>query len=50
MKHVIDADNQKVLETFPESATELVKLKYEILNQWDDVSIDVNGDIILWKE
>ena len=49
-KKVIDADNQKILETFDETETEFKLQYYESLGKWDDVSLDHNGDIILWEE
>ena len=50
MKNVIDADNEKILEYFEESDTKMIKEKYEIIGKWDDISIDFNGDLILWEE
>ena len=50
MKKVIDADNQKILEYFNPEETEKVKLKYEAKGKWDDISIDSDGDIILWED
>ena len=50
MKRVIDADNNTILETFPESETEIKVAYYESLGKWDDISVDHDGDIILWEE
>jgi hypothetical protein len=50
MKKVIDADNQVCLEQFDEKATGEVKAKYELSGEWDDISVDASGDIILWEE
>ena len=55
MKKVIDADNNKLLEEFKEEETDEKetdsKVKYyESLEKWDDISVDRNGDIILWEE
>lgn len=49
-KKVIDADNQRVIETFDVSETERVKAKYEAMGKWSDISVDIDGDIILWEE
>ena len=49
MKKVIDADNMKCLETFDETQTEQMLEKYRSLGKWEDVSADINGDIILWE-
>lgn len=50
MKKVIDADNQKILETFEENETDKKVEYYTSLCKWDDISVDRDGDIILWKE
>ncbi len=50
MKRVIDADNNKILEYFKETETSVIKEKYENIGNWEDISIDVDGDIILWEE
>jgi hypothetical protein len=49
-KMVIDADNQKCIGYFKVSETEETKAKYETMNKWNDISIDRNGDLILWEE
>lgn len=50
MKKVIDADNNKLLEEFREEETDEKVKYYESLDKWNDISIDHNGDIILWEE
>lgn len=50
MKRVIDADNNLILETFAKEATEEIKKYYEIIGRWNDISVDHDGDIILWEE
>ena len=50
MKKVIDADNMVCLEEFQETQTEQIKEKYELVGKWADVSIDCNGDLILWED
>jgi len=50
MKKVIDADNNKLLEEFDKSQTDEKVEYYKSLGKWDDVSIDCDGDIILWEE
>ena len=50
MKKVIDADNQKVLQTFEEKDTEKTLAYYRSLGKWNDISVDRDGDIILWEE
>jgi hypothetical protein len=49
-KKVIDADNQIILEYFAPVSTRLIKSKYQMMNKWDDISVDKNGDIILWEK
>lgn len=48
-KKVIDGDTMKCLETFEESQTEQMLEKYQTLGKWDDVSVDSDGDIILYE-
>ena len=50
MKKVIDADNNKLIETFDEKETDSKVKYYESLGKWDDFSVDRDGDIILWEE
>ena len=50
MKKVIDADNMKLIEYFDVSETEAKLNYYSSLGKWDDVGVDINGDIILWEE
>jgi len=52
MNMVIDADNQECLETFNaknHKEKEKIKIKYENMNQWDDITFDCNDDLILWE-
>lgn len=49
MKKVIDADNKRVLETFDPKDTDKVLEKYQNDGRWEDVGVDVDGDIILWE-
>lgn len=48
-RRVIDADNQVILEYFAPIVTTKIKAKYEAMNKWNDISIDHDGDIILWQ-
>lgn len=48
MKKVIDGDSMRCIETFEESQTEQMIEKYQSLRKWDDVSVDSDGDIILY--
>lgn len=50
LKKVIDADRQKILETFEKRNTRMVIKKYTDMGKWDDVSTDKDGDIILWEQ
>lgn len=49
-KRVIDADNNKILETFDPKYQHTVQKKYEAMGKWTDVSVDCDGDIILWED
>ena len=48
-KKVIDGDTMKCLETFEESQTPQMLEQYQALGKWDDVSVDNDGDIILYE-
>ena len=48
-KKVIDGDTMKCLETFEESQTQQMLEKYQALGKWDDISVDNDGDIILYE-
>ena len=48
-KKVIDGDTMKCLETFEESQTQQILEKYKALGKWDDVSLDSDGDIVLYE-
>ena len=50
IKSVIDADNNRIIRSFTKEQTDEVFKHYKSLGKWDDVSIDIDGDIILWKE
>ncbi len=52
IKRVIDADNQKILEIFNPKLVDTSSMvaKYEAMGKWNDVGVDVDGDIILWEE
>jgi len=50
LKKVIDADNQKLLEYFDEKDTAKTMNKYAGIGKWDDISLDCDGDIILWEQ
>lgn len=49
MKKVIDGDTMKCLETFKETQTEEIIKKYKKIGKWKDVSLDHDGDLILFK-
>lgn len=49
-KKVINADTMKCIEMFDEKQTEQMLRKYQSMGKWDDVSVDADGDIILWNE
>lgn len=49
-KKVIEGDTMKCLEMFDENQTEQILEKYKTIGKWDDVSVDNDGDIILWEE
>jgi len=50
MKKVIDADNQKILEYFDKKDTDNIRRKYTNMGKWEDISLDSDGDLILWEE
>ena len=49
MKKVIDGDTMKCLETFDENQTQTILEKYQELGKYDDISVDTDGDIILYE-
>jgi len=49
-KAVIDADSEQVIERFNEADTDSVLDKYVSLGRWGDVSVDCDGDIVLWQD
>jgi len=48
-KKVIDADKMVIIEFFDEADVEKMLTKYRS-GKWSDVSVDCNGDIILWED
>jgi len=50
LRWVIDADRQVKLKQFNVKDTKETVRYYESLGKWNDVSVDRDGDIILWKE
>ena len=48
-KCVIDADNMTLLEHFSEEETDALVEKYKSTGKWNDISVDLGGDIILWE-
>lgn len=49
-KKVIDGDNNRVIEYFDEDNTFEVLERYKNDGRWEDVGVDVDGDIVLWEE
>jgi hypothetical protein len=49
MKKVIDGDIMKCLETFDESQTNQILDKFRLIGQWEEVLLDNDGDVILYK-
>lgn len=47
---VIDGDNNKILEWFDPADIHNKVAEYKAKGNWDDVSVDRDGDIILWEE
>lgn len=50
MKKVIDGDTMKCLEEFEEKDTIFILEKYNSDGRWEDVSLDNDGDLILYSE
>lgn len=50
MKRVFDVNNQKVIETFDKAMTEDVKKRYIAMGNWNSISVDRFGDIMLREE
>lgn len=47
-KHkVIDSDNSKILENFDKTEAQEKLAYYESIGKWNDISVDLDGDIIL---
>lgn len=49
-KKIIDGDNMKVLKYFDAEDTDSIVEHYKNVGKWDDVSVDIDGDVILYKE
>jgi hypothetical protein len=49
-QRVIDADNMRTLEVFDSKDTDTVLNRYRAMSRWDEVDVDVDGDIILFKD
>ena len=49
-KRVIDADNNNIIQYFDSDDTQKTFDYYQSLEKWNDLSIDKDGDIILWEE
>lgn len=50
MKKVIDGDRMKCLETFSIEETPKILKKYQEDGRWEDVGVDNDGDIVVYKE
>ena len=50
MRKVIDATTMTLLEVFEEKDTEKILEKYRLMNNWDNVESDIDGDIILLSD
>lgn len=50
MKMVIDGDQMKCLEKFSIEETPKVLKKYQEDGRWEDVGVDNDGDIVVYKE
>lgn len=46
-KKIIDGDNMKVLKYFDAEDTDSIVEHYKNVGKWDDVSVDIDGDVIL---
>lgn len=49
IQKVIDGDNMKIVETFKACDTKRILQKYENLGVYADVGVDIDGDIVLYK-
>jgi hypothetical protein len=49
-QRVIDADNMRTLDVFDSKDTDTVLNRYRAMGKWDDVGVDGEGDIILFKD
>lgn len=50
MFKIIDADRMVQIGSFSEAEKEAIIKQYENDPKWEDVSIDADGDLILFKE
>lgn len=50
MSKVINGDTMKCIEVFDSSELDTIVKKYENLGTYEDVSVDCDGDIILYEE
>ena len=49
-QRVIDGDNMRTLEFFAAEDTNSVLARYRAMGKWDEVEVDCEGDVILYKE
>jgi hypothetical protein len=49
-QRVIDGDNMRMLEFFAAEDTNSVLARYRAMGKWDEVEVDGEGDVILYKE
>ena len=48
-KRVIDCETNTIIERFDKSQTDQMIEKYKLIGKWEDVSVDRDGDLILWE-
>jgi ribosomal protein L7/L12 len=49
IKTIIDGDSQTVLGHFHEDNAEEIKEQFEEMGLWEDVSFDIDGDLVLYE-
>ena len=49
-QRVIDGDNMRTLEFFAAEDINSILVRYRAMGRWDEVEVDNEGDIILYKE
>ena len=49
-QRVIDGDNMRTLEFFAAEDTNSILARYRAMGKWDEVEVDCEGDVILYKE